>query len=86
MNRADLQNHVTQTYGIRTEEFPRLYEAFAAFFDVTLEEYVGRRHLELQKAGMRNQDIYAALLREVTDMRFAERDVTERQIRRLIYG
>jgi hypothetical protein len=86
MNRADLQNHVTQSYGIRAEEFVRLYEAFAAYFDVTLEEHVRRRHLELQKTGMRNPDIYAALLEEVPDMRFAARGVTERKIRRLIYG
>jgi hypothetical protein len=86
MNRSDLQNHVTQTYGIPASEFARLYEAFAAFFDVTLEEFVQRRHIELQKAGRRNPQIYSLLLQEVQDMRFAARDVTERQIRRLIYG
>ena len=86
MNRADLQDHVTQSFGIRSEEFARLYEAFAAYFDVTLEEFVRRRHLDLQKAGNRNPDIYAALRQEVLDMRFAARNVTERQIRRLIYG
>jgi hypothetical protein len=86
MNRSDLQNHVTQTYGVPAQEFARLYEAFAAFFDVTLEEFVLRRHIELQKAGKRNPQIYAALAQEVPDMRFAAREVTERQIRRLIYG
>jgi hypothetical protein len=86
MERADLRLHVAQTFGVEPAAFDRLYEAFAAYFDVSLEEYVRRRHLELQKAGARNEAIYAALLAEARDMRFAERGLTERRIRRLIYG
>ena len=86
MERADLRLHVTQNFGIEPAAFERLFEAFAAYFDVSLEEFVRRRHLELQKAGARNETIYAALLAEARDMRFAERGLTERRIRRLIYG
>jgi hypothetical protein len=86
MKRSDLQTHVAQTYGIPSAAFNRLYEEFAAFYDVTLEEFVRRRHLEMQKAGKRNREIYLALLREVRAMRFSVRDVSERQIRRLVYG
>jgi hypothetical protein len=86
MKRSDLQSHLTLTFGISGSEFDRLYEEFAAFFDVTLEAFVQRRHLELHKAGKRNDEIYSILLQEIGTMRFSVRDVSERQIRRLVYG
>jgi hypothetical protein len=86
MNRSDLKSHVTQTYGIAPAAFERLFEEFAAFFDLSVEEFVRRRHIEMQKQGARNDTIYASLLAETRDMRFAARGLTERQIRRLIYG
>ena len=86
MKRSELQDHISQTYGIPAAQFDRLYEEFAAFFDVTLEEFTRRRHLEMQKDGKRNDQIYAAILQETREMRFAVRDVSERQIRRLVYG
>jgi len=86
MTRADLRGHVTQSYGVREAEFDRLFEEFAAFFDVTLEEFIRRRHQEMQRTGARNAAIYAALREEARQMRFAVRRLSERQVRRIIYG
>lgn len=86
MNRSDLKSHIVDNYGITPESFERLFEEFAAYFDVTVEEFVRRRHLEMQKAGARNESIYAALMEEAREMRFAVRGLSERQVRRLIYG
>ena len=80
------RRHIVDTYGISEREFEKLYEEFLGHFDQPLEEYVRRRHLELQREGLRNDAIYRTLLAEVDSRRFTADGLTERRIRRIIYG
>ena len=57
-----------------------------AYFGESPVDFVRRRHLELQAAGLSNKAIYAAIQAELPERRFAADTLTERQIRRAIYG
>jgi hypothetical protein len=86
MQRLDFKNHLMATYGISDADFERLHEEFLAYFGQTVEEFVGRRHQELQKAGRRNDEIYRLIQAEAASRRFAVNDLSKRQIRRIVYG
>jgi len=51
-----------------------------------VEEYVRRRHRELQRQRIPTRVIYGLIQKELADRRFSSRPRSERQIRRLIYG
>lgn len=52
----------------------------------TVDEYVIERHGELRSRGLPNSSIYRAMTRELPRLRFAAPQLTERQLRRRIYG
>ena len=82
----DLLGHLVRTTSLRAGTAGRLVEEFLAFFSESLEEFVARRHRELQAEGLRNDEIFARIADEIGARRFAAPPLTERQIRRLIYG
>jgi hypothetical protein len=86
MQRSDFKRHLIATYGISDGNFERIYEEFLSFFGQTLDEYVVRRHGELHGQGRRNQEIYGQIRAEAEERRFAARDLSERRVRRIIYG
>jgi hypothetical protein len=86
MRDAEFKRHILDTYNISEGDFGRLIEEFLEHFDSTLNDYVRSRHSELQKEGGRNTAIYRVLMREIEDRRFAAGPLTERKIRRIIYG
>jgi len=86
MQLSELKSHSIETYNISAGTFDRLHEQFLAFYDQTLEEFVCRRHQELQKAGMKNHEIFWRIQIESTNQRFDVRRLSQRQIRRLVYG
>ncbi len=60
-------------------------EVFDAL-DQTVDEYIVRRHAALQRRGLRGPEIYRSLAAELSAWRFRAVPLTERQIRRRIYG
>ncbi len=86
MDRAEFKRYVVDTYGMTESAFDKLFEEFLACFGQTLEEYVAARHAALQRAGRKNAEIYRLIRKETEAMRFAAPALTERQVRRLIYG
>jgi len=61
-------------------------EDVVSFYAEPVEQYVRRRHTELQTYGVRNPEIFARLARELADRVVAAPTLTERQLRRLVYG
>ena len=86
MDQTEFKRYVVGSYGMTEGAFDKLYEEFLACFGQTLEEYVAVRHTALQRAGRKNAEIYRLIGEETRGMRFAAPPLTERQIRRLIYG
>jgi hypothetical protein len=63
-----------------------LVEEVLAYLDDSLEQFVQRRHRELQHQGLRNPEIYQRIAHEVVTRRFRAEALSARQIRRLVYG
>jgi hypothetical protein len=47
---------------------------------------VRRRHRELQREGLANEEIFARIGEEVTARRFRAPQLSARQLRRIVYG
>ena len=59
----------------------------AAYFSETVEQFVRRRHAELHDNGnKRNDDIWPQLAAEPKARRFRAEDLSERQLRRIVYS
>ena len=64
----------------------RVVEDVFAHTSETVPAYLRRRHRELQAEGRANAEIFDVLAAEVTGRPFASPPLSERQIRRAIYG
>jgi hypothetical protein len=83
----DLIRNVAESTGLPEATASRVVADVAAYFGETVEQFVKRRHAELQdKGNKRNDDIWPQLAAELQARRFRVEDLTERQLRRIIYG
>jgi hypothetical protein len=83
----DLISNVAASTGLPEATASRVVADVAAYFGETVEQFVKRRHAELQdKGNKRNDDIWPQLAAELQARRFRVEDLTERQLRRIIYG
>lgn len=82
----DLVAHVAATTGLTPAEAARVVGDVVAYFAVPVEDVVRRRHAELQTFGVRNPEIFARIAAELADRVVAAPALTERQLRRMIYG
>ena len=83
---SSLLEHLVHTGGLGRAEARRMVEEVISFYGETPEAFVVRRHRELQAEGMRNRAIYARLAAEMDGWRFRVPRLSERQIRRIVYG
>jgi hypothetical protein len=82
----DLVRHVAMTTGLDEATASRVVADVMAYFGQTVEEFVQRRHAELQDKNMRNDEIWPSLIAELEHYRFSAPELTERQLRRIVYG
>jgi len=82
----DLGRRVAASTGLDEATAVRVVADVVAYFGETVEEYVMRRHEDLKSRNRRNGDIWPMLAAEVAGRRFKAPDLTERQLRRIIYG
>ena len=83
----DLIRNVAASTGLPEATASRVVTDVVAYFGETVEEFVRRRHAELQgKGSKRNDDIWPQLAGELKARRFRAEDLTERQLRRIVYG
>lgn len=78
--------HVVETTALSPGEAERLIGDVIAFHAHGVEEYVRRRHAELRTYGARNPTIFARIAEELPARVFAAPELTERQLRRMVYG
>lgn len=82
----ELISHLMRQTGLPAGQCERLVQDILAQFDETVDQFVQRRHLELKARGYKNPAIYEQVLGEVASRRFVAPALSERQVRRLIYG
>ena len=81
-----LVDHLVATTGLTAAEAERVVEDVVAFHAEPVEAYVRRRHAELKTHGTRNSEIFARLGEELAHRVVAAPALTERQLRRVVYG
>ena len=83
---SSLLDHLVRTGGLGRAEARRIVEEVISFYGEVPEAFVVRRHRELRAEGVRNRAIYARVVAEMGGWRFRVPRLSERQIRRIVYG
>ena len=81
----DLVRHVATSTGLDEATASRVVADVLAYFGQTVGEYVVRRHQELKDRNRKNDAIWPQLVDELKSRRFKADEVSERQLRRMVY-
>jgi hypothetical protein len=82
----DLVAHLVRSTTLSAGEAARVVADVVGYFSEELPAFVRRRHAELKRRGLRNEQIFAALSAELATRRVAPPALSERQLRRMVYG
>jgi hypothetical protein len=82
----ELVERLSRTSRLSSAEASHLIDEVLGFLGDSVEQFVRRRHRELQHEGVSNSDIYRQVGWEIARRRFRAPVLSSRQIRRLIYG
>lgn len=81
-----LVSHVVATTSLSASEAARVIDDVIAFYAQPVEVYVRERHAHLKAYGAKNPEIFARVAAELADRVVAAPELSERQLRRMIYG
>lgn len=82
----DLVRHIAASTGLPEATALRIVADIAAYFGETAEEFVRRRHDELQRKQLKNGEIWPRIAGELAGRRFRSPEMSQRQLRRVVYG
>lgn len=82
----DLIRHIAVSTGLPEATAIRVAADVVAYFEETVEEFVQRRHDELRRRQRKNDEIWPVIAAELGVRRFAAPELSERQLRRIVYG
>jgi hypothetical protein len=82
----DLVRHVAVSTGLPETTAFRVVADIAAYFGESAEEFVRRRHGELRAKQRKNTEIWPLIAAELEGRRFRAPEMSERQLRRIVYG
>ncbi|SDS85508.1 hypothetical protein [Jiangella sp. DSM 45060] len=83
---AELVEQIIRTTGLPAGVARRVVADVAAYFAEPVEDYVRRRHQELQLRGGKNEEIFERIRAELTHRPVRAPDLSTRQLRRIVYG
>jgi hypothetical protein len=86
MSEPELVSRVAQSTGLSPSEAARVIADVVAYFAEPAEDFVRRRHARLQAFGMHNAQIFGQIRAELGRRVVAPPDLSERQLRRIVYG
>jgi hypothetical protein len=82
----ELVERIATSTGLSPAEAARVIDDVVAFHAQPVEEFVRRRHAHLKTYGARNPEIFARIADELAGRVVAAPPLTERQLRRIVYG
>ncbi|MFM9445420.1 hypothetical protein [Streptomyces acidiscabies] len=82
----ELVDHLMRSTALQRGEALRVVQDVLAYFDETTEDYVRRRHRELQTQGLVNTEIFERIEAELKYRAVAPPELSLRQLRRIVYG
>lgn len=82
----DLVLRIASSTGLRASEAARVIDDVVAYYAESTEDFVRRRHDELQTYGLKNAAIFDQISKELSGRVVAAPDLSLRQLRRIVYG
>ena len=82
----ELVRRLTSSTGLTPGEAVRVIEDVVAWHSEPVEDIVRRRHAHHQLYGRRNAEIFALIATELAHRVVAAPVLSERQLRRIVYG
>jgi hypothetical protein len=82
----DLVSYLAASTDLPEPTAIRVIADVATYFDETVEQFVRRRHAELRRRRHKNDEIWPVIAAELGQRRFAAPGLSDRQLRRIIYG
>jgi len=83
---TDVQQRLQSVLGLSRTQATRAVDEVLDSLALGVDEYIARRHGELQAAGANNSEIFERIAEELRALRFKAPELSARQIRRRIYG
>lgn len=82
----ELSQRISASTGLSDPEAERVIDDVLAYYHEPVDDYVRRRHAELQLYGIRNAQAFGRIAGELRARVVAAPELTERQLRRIVYG
>ena len=83
---AEVQQRLQSVLGLSRAQASRVVDEVLDSLELEVDEYIARRHGELQAEGENNPEIFERIAEELRALRFKAPKLSARQIRRRIYG
>jgi hypothetical protein len=83
---AEIVARVASSAGLSPGEAARVVADVVAWYREPVAEYVRRRHAYLRAHGKKNPEIFGAIAAELPGRLVAAPSLSERQLRRIVYG
>lgn len=83
---ADLVSRIASSAGLSEGEAARVVADVIGWYREPVEGYVRRRHAYLRLYGKRNDEIFPLIAAELAGRVVAAPSLSERQLRRIVYG
>jgi hypothetical protein len=81
-----LLDHLQRALPLRRSEAERVVAEVVEWYAESPEAFIRRRHRELQSRGVPNAEAYARIAEELASRPVPGPHLSERQVRRVIYG
>ena len=82
----ELVARVAASTGLSPGEAARVVADVIGWYREPVDAFVRRRHARLQEHGKRNDEIFALIAAELTERLVAAPSLSQRQLRRIVYG
>ncbi len=83
---AELVSRIAASTGLSTGEAARVVADVLGWHHEPVQDYVRRRHAHLQTYGKKNNEIFELIAGELAERVVAAPELSERQLRRIVYG
>ena len=83
---SDVRDRLQSVLGLSRTQASRAVDEVLDSLGLEVDEFIARRHAELQAQGESNNEIFERIADELRALRFKAPELSARQIRRRIYG
>jgi uncharacterized membrane protein YccC len=83
---SDVEQRLQSVLGLSRAQAARVVDEVLDSLGLEVDEFIARRHGELQAQGENNSTIFERIAEELRALRFKAPKLSARQIRRRIYG